>query len=743
MQAIASKILSQYSPFENHRESIHDSNISSLYIKKNPNNKIFHQDEIFKIMKSYKNNKLSFQICLWIIIEYSKLELESKAIVRFCLACNKMYNYLLNCYQGYNINYETNFINDIFKILTKSQFIKYIINKIQANTSSDKVLINSLCMLFKKDYKYLLKFKTKVFTEYMNYHCMTYNTKSYTKIDMINIKNKFQLLIQTNEELKLVEYLYFNCFLHKINTSTTEIVDFKYIYDNFITVLYTDLNVVYKLSNIIINTLYNLIVIKEYHNINFIDNKLFIILKQCFKLVTILKFNNSYKKLSKNNIKNLDLVFNKFSQLSTSPEFIEYCIVVLHEKIISDEQDIILFVQNLIEVLFYQNYNKESKSIDLDKQFFSKTYSKYLCERFQNNIQHFNVDIEESIISNIYNKIKLDDCGQLKHLFNDIQVSIILKLKLKETCICYKGSSKTFDKNKLNPIYLTVFSNYNKNNIIDSDKYEKLCKSNKLDEQLKTALKISKLFFEQSIQHHNVKTNVSDVDGFYDYNVTFFGRKLRIVSNLREYIILKTIGKQKLNLDQLINETLYDDEIINKILIKLEYIQLIKKVIISNDIFFEMNEDFKLDYINMFDYNMNIILDKKEEIIVIEKTKLEKLLITQAHITKIVKPFSDKKSIDMNIVYSATSTIVNKYFKLNKTIFIEALEQLFDKDIIYINYYKKNKCSCSSCKGKPSVLEKINEMGSIKQIFETKKYFELSPQDIIKTDNKIMIKYQV
>ena len=87
--------------------------------------------------------------------------------------------------------------------------------------------------------------------------------------------------------------------------------------------------------------------------------------------------------------------------------------------------------------------------------------------------------------------------------------------------------------------------------------------------------------------------------------------------------------------------------------------------------------------------------------------------------------------------------MIIKYFELNKTVFIEALEQLFDKDIIYINYYKKNDCSCSGCKGKPSVLKEINEMRSIKQIFETKKYFELSPQDIIKTDNKIMIKYQV
>ena len=141
MQAVASNLLQRYSPFENHRESINDNTISSLYTKNSPDNKIFHQDEIFRIIKSCKNIKLNNQLCLWISIEYKKIELEHKSIMKFCVNCNKMLKYLKNCYQGFDIDYDKLFIKDVFKIIIKPKILSYILNNIDTNTSSDKILL--------------------------------------------------------------------------------------------------------------------------------------------------------------------------------------------------------------------------------------------------------------------------------------------------------------------------------------------------------------------------------------------------------------------------------------------------------------------------------------------------------------------------------------------------------------------------------------------------------------------------
>ena len=223
----------------------------------------------------------------------------------------------------------------------------------------------------------------------------------------------------------------------------------------------------------------------------------------------------------------------------------------------------------------------------------------------------FNINLEHMIISTIYENINLDDCGQLNQIFGDIKVSILINKQLKKTPICYKDNTKSFINN-ITSMYITQFSNYNTDNTISNDIFKKLCESNKLDDELINGLKISKQFFEKSIQHHDVVVNISDTDGRYDYNVLFFNRDLRIISSLREYIILKAIGKKEITIEELYNETLYDEFIINKILIKLEYVLLIKKIDNKDKISFTMNNNFKLDYINLFNYDINVILEKKE-----------------------------------------------------------------------------------------------------------------------------------
>ena len=185
---------------------------------------------------------------------------------------------------------------------------------------------------------------------------------------------------------------------------------------------------------------------------------------------------------------------------------------------------------------------------------------------------------------------------------------------------------------------------------------------------------IGKRFFEKSIEKHKVKVNISPNCSIIDFNAKINNIQVRIICNYNEFQILSLFNN---------NDTQKGNEGNLNILVKL-YLAGLLTMLENNN--FKININFSKELINLFDYKYNILI--KKEIITVEKTDIEKNLITQAHIIKFVKSNSDIK-LDILSVFKIIQTNIKDHIYLEFETFIDAIVSLVSKEMITIVYEKE------------------------------------------------------
>jgi hypothetical protein len=707
MSKVAKQILQRFSPFENHK----DSN-SNTYIVNDVyefNYKI--QDTVFQIISSDNNNKLLFQLSLLLTKKFNSIELNNQELLKFIIFCKNLIQNIKTNYIGYTIDYKKLVCKDIYTLITRKKILNFIINEMNNSDKLRTIILTALSKLFKFNKNIDIKYKKLIISKIIMKQIAI--GEEFNRINLINIQKKSNPFIKTDDEKLLVQYVYLEYYVRLNNQlqNKKKFMNYEFILKNFNDIFETNNRIIYHLKNNIFETFLNIIQI-GFNDINYINDSLLIIIG--YMCNTIKQLFNSDPETK------VYYHYFLFSYMILIDEnFIKYCNFIIHSGITNKKEfhyfeKLFNTIKTLFDFSFILNEGPvknlqilgkliRKHKIDIDKmlkwrhnkvkqnyklnllKLFGNEYCKYMITRFQLN-KNFNIDNEEVYV-NYINKLVIEDNGKLELTLNDIKVSQLCNSNIQNLNIVLKDENKhiPFDKKKLSYLYQTNFT-------CNNSSYLK----NKIDnKELQLYLKLAKQSFKESVYKHDTIVEISDVYGYYDYNVMFFNKELRIISNLREYNILNCLKNYLYtSFEEIQSYTSIDIYECKKTLIKLEYVGIVN----AKKNKFKLNEDFNKKKINLFNYNFNIIVNKNKEEEK-EKTDIEKIIITQTYIVKEIKPQSNIQLRAMD-VYASVLDKVSKYIELDEKIFIKSMIALYNKDTLTFHKMKRH-CDCESCKNKP------------------------------------------
>lgn len=655
MSKVAKQILVDFSPFENHNSP---SKKSISNVVNNNLNIYLTQDTIFQIISSDENNKLQYHLAIMLTKKYFNISNTSQDLLKFIIFCKNTINNINTNYIGYDFNYQKYISNDIYKLLTRKVILDMIINEIINSDKLRIIILSSLSKIFKTDDEYNLKLK-KIIIQKIIKKCMS-NNDILKQINLVNIEKSLAPLIKINDEKYLIKYFYFEYYIN--NNSNSKFVNYDLIIHNF-SYIFDGSN--FQIMKFLKTNFYNIfinLIKRSFNDVNYLSNSFIITFGYVIDFI---------KQFLKDK---LETFMSQCCKL-INKKFIKYCVFTISNTIlVSTNIEAFKKVFNTIQTImkFYTIYDKEEikNSDDPDDLFleFRDEYCKSLVERFLLS-KDFNINNEEeylTYIKNIINDAKLD------LTLNDIRSSILCNINIKKINIILKKENKNFNKDKLSCLYQTDFTCYNSS----------ISKSEVYNDELQLYLKLAKKSFQESIYKHKIIVNISDVQGFYDYNVMFFGRKLRIISNLREMNILSTIkGYSFTDIEYISSKVNIDKYDCQKTIIKLLY----SGIIVSSNDKYKLNSDFSKEEINLFNYDFNIIIKKVKQVEEPkEKTDIEKILLAQIFIVKEVKPKSTKKLKAVE-VYNNVKDKISKYALIDESIFIKAVSALYNKDMLKLS----------------------------------------------------------
>lgn len=667
MSVLIEKIIDKYSPFIGKKELNNIELNKKLISNNNQFNHFLHQHNVFIHINSNTKKDVIMNLCIWISTEYYKLDVNKNfAVFNYIMRCKNIMNKLKSCYMGYSINFYDNFCKDILKIMTKPKIIDYIFNELKKDNTIKKILFKQLSNLFENK-EFNLKFKNEIIRQYLNKIYDSKDPKKFNKITITNYLNELSPLLNSDDDKNLFKIEYFKLFLQY--SQIINFVDYDILYDNFIDVL----KIIYNKDKI--NSRY--IITVTSHINNYMNEKFFLVIAT---IIQSLVRSKNYK------------ILEEFRNSISNNEFLEYICVILHNELSKKKinNDIINeYIILLLPILKLMNEYYLNNLMQLKKNkviVFNEYYINFLKKRIIFS-STFNYEAEEMIYLNLNANNDLN-FNKLESVLNDIKVSITCNNKLKNTKLSFNNNIsdrllkdkfeniKKLNKNILKPIYFTKYSNR------DVSLFKLKSTSCPM---LDLGLVISKNNLKQRLMHDS-KIYIADTDGLYDFNAKINQKQIRIKSNLREFYLLNnfpdnhiplTLNKIQ-ELEELNN---YKNNELEKTLYKLILVNLVIK---EMDGTFKLNYNIKFDEINLFEYSYQFKeTKKKKEEESKERTINDKLFILQAHIIKAIKPYSDTY-VQLDSIYNYCKHNTEKYFKMEFSIFIDALCKLYEKELCKI-----------------------------------------------------------
>lgn len=671
MSIVVEQIMDKYTPFVGKSEFDNSQLKNRLIHNQQQFNNFSHQHNVFIHINSKNKSKVIMNICIWIITEYKKLNLnKSYAMLNYIIRSKHIMNKLKACYDGYNIKFYENFYKDIFKLLTKDVILKYLVGELKKDDKILKVFFKKLYSLF-EDTKLNFKFKVSIVEKYFKVNFKHDDSHRFSNITIINYLKELEPLLITDKEKNIFKYQYLTEFLNY--SKNIQFINYEIIHKNFLDIL----KVNNSFENSAVKELFNCISQLKYTN--FFNNKLFIVFG------SIIKHNDSnYKHICNLKVEPILKILNK--------DFLEYITVVFHEELLKnkkDENNINDYVSYLKVILKILNEDYIKNMLDLVENkvsLFENIYIDYLKNRimFSNN---FKFEDEE----NIYLKLKTNkdlNLNKLDAVFNDIKISVTCYNKLSKTKLSLNDD--TYDsllKNKFNEIKKIVkpyyFSKYTSTN-------SELFKINETGNgDLDLALKIAKNNLKQRLMH-DTKIEVSETTGIYDFNAQINDKVIRIKANLREFYFLNNFFKfdSSITISQILEKEKklkYKNNELQKTLYKL----IIANIIVMINLYeFKLNNKISVDEIDLFELSYDFKIDNNSEKLK-EWSIDDKVFCAQAHITKIIKPYSDIR-VKLKTIYTQTVFNVKKYFELTESVFINALKKLVLKNLCSVYNAKRD-----------------------------------------------------
>ena len=649
-----------YSPFENHKNKINDQEIQNLF--NNKYNKYLHQDFIFR--KIYSNDtcqisKIIMKLSMYFIEYYDNLT-NSNNLLKFLVKSKEILKKIYNEYYGYQIKFYEIFCKDIIKVLTSTKNLDFINKFFKEKSTLRNIIMKSLNKLFDNNFKIAKKLKLILIKKFINSNIELFNEDNQ-RACMINTSTALYPYIYTYNDMLLVKYLYFSRYLDyypKIN--------YQIIKKNFASLfqIKSEKSIQY-IKNYFYKMIDSTFWKEKPTQLQFIDNNLLLIFGLCIDF--IIKTNTDENDQIKENI-----IFRIKKNYLTN-DFIKYMCLVLNKEIQNNNNNIEFYINTITN--FYTMFIKSEKNTQF-KNYLIDMYGKLLVSRSIVNT-NFDIKLEEDFITKL-TVLEINDNGKLNQIINDIRISTVCNNKIKQLNITSRDKnnkviSSEISKNDLelmNCTYLTSFTNYNFN----------VCKKTSSHEKFNKMVLIGKKFFENSIEKHKAIVEISD-GGIIDFNAKINNKKIKIICNYKEFVILSQFNSEKKRI--LISKNADD----TKVYIKLYLCGLLKKNEIKNEFEFQLETNLQFDYYDLFQLNYNINIPKKIE--TNEKTNDEKLLITQAHIVKFAKSHSDEE-LELIKTFNYIHKRASEFFNLDIDVFFNSLHSLIDRDYIKVIYYKRD-----------------------------------------------------
>lgn len=651
-------LIEKFSPFENHKNKINDQEIQSLF--NNKYNRYLHQDFIFREIYSNdirKISKIIMKLTMYFIEYYDKLT-TSNNLLKFVVKSKEILKKLYNEYYGYNIRFYDMFCNDIIKVMTSPKNLNFINKFFEESSTLRNIILKSFNKLFDNNFKIAKKLKLILIKKFI-YSNSKYFNEENQKTCMVNICKALHPYIYTYNDMLLVKYLYFSKYLD-YNSE----INYQIIKNNFASLFQIKSEIAIRyiqkyFYKMVKSTFWK----KKPNQMQFVDNNLLQIFGLCINF--IIK-TNTY-----DNDKVKEIIISRMKINYLSNDFIKYMCLVLNKEIQNKSNNMEFFINTITN--FYTMFIKPQNSKEF-QNYLIDMYGKLLVNRAIEN-KNFDIQLEEDFITKL-TILQINDNGKLNQIINDIRISIVCNNKIKKLNIISKDKNNkqipsqisSKDLELMNCTYLTNFTNYNFN----------VYKKTSSNEKFNKMILIGKKFFENSIEKHKAIVQISDA-GIIDFNAKINNKKIRIICNYQEFVILSQFNNKNKRI--LISKNADD----TKVYIKLYLCGLLEKNEIKNEFEFQLETDCNFDYYDLFELNYNINLPKKIE--TNEKTNDEKLLITQAHIVKFAKSHSDEK-LELIKTFKYIESIVSKFFNLDIDIFINSVHSLIERDYIQVIYYK-------------------------------------------------------
>ena len=671
MSILVEQIMNKYTPFVGKLEYDHSQLKDKLINNQKQFNNFSHQHNVFIHINSKNKNKVIMNLCIWIITEFKKLNLnKSYIMLNFIIRCKHIMNKLKGCYDGYNIKFYENFCKDILIILTKNNILKYLVNELKKDDKILKVFFKKLYLLFDNT-KLNFKFKESLVKKYFQVNFNSNDSHRFSNITIINYLKELEPILITDKEKNIFKYQYLTEFLNY--SKNIQFINYEIIHENFLDIL----KVNNSFENSAVEELFNYMSQLKYTN--FFNNKLFIVFG------SIIKHNYSnYKNINKLKIEPILKILNK--------DFLEYITIVFHEELLKNKKnddninDYVSYLNVILKIL-NEDYLKNMLDLVENKvSLFENIYIDYLKNRimFSNN---FKFEDEENICLKLKTNRELN-LNKLDAVLNDIKISVTCYNQLSKTKLSLNDDTYySLLKNKFNEIKKIVkpyyFSKY-------TSKKSELFKIGEIGNgDLDLALKIAKNNLKQRLMH-DTKIEVSETNGIYDFNAKINDKVIRIKANLREFYFLNNFFKFDTSITnyeilEKEKELKYKNNELLKTLYKLIIANIIVKTIDNN---FKLNNKISVDEIDLFELSYDFKIDNNSDKLKVWSID-DKVFSTQAHITKIIKPYSDIR-VDLKTIYTQTIFNVKKYFELTESVFIDALKKLVLKNICSVYNAKRD-----------------------------------------------------
>ena len=659
---LAEQIMNKYAPFVGKHEFDHNLLRKNLIVHNQQKyNNFSHQHNVFMHINSESKNKVIMNLCIWIVTEFKKLNLNKNYVMfNYIVRCKHIMNKLKSCYDGYNINFYNNFCKDLVKLLSKDKIINYIIAELKKDEKILKIYYQKLYTLFDNS-KLNFQFKKNIVKKYFDINFKNDDVNRFNSVKIINHLKELEPILVTEEEKNLFKYQYLIEFLNYSNT--IKFINYTTLHKNFFDLLkIKNLNAKDEIKN-----LFNYMYIFK-SKTDFLNNKFFIVFS------TIIKNNNYLDK-------NLILKF-------LDNDFLEYICLVFHHELLESKintdnvNEYISYLKIILKILNEDYIKNMLNLVDNKVLVFLNKYIKFLKKRIIFN-KDFKLENEENIYLNLKHE-KSINLNKLDAVINDIKISITCNNKLSKTKLSLNDDTydsllkNKFDeiKGKIEPYY---FSKYTNKNI----KLFKIDGTGNSD--LDLAIKISKNNLKQRLMHDS-KIEISETEGIYDFNAKINNKLVRIKANLREFYFLNYFFKDSSNITEYEifekeKELNYKNNELQKTLYKLILANLVVKTIDNN---FTLNKKLNIDDIDLYDYQYDFKINNNNKNKHKERSKDDKVFITQAHIVKLIKPYSDI-SVKLDAIYRQTEFNVKKYFKLCESVFYDAIEKLILKNMCRVH----------------------------------------------------------